>query len=235
MATASEWNELEDYSKEELDEILRHIEELEGEENDESDIDIGGGGEEEVREDEEVSDPEDEVPLLTLQQTWRPATHAPDVKPFEKPVGPSHSLPKAAKPLDYFFLFLPQTFFETASEETNRYARQKIAAKGTPDPLWSETTAEEIRAYLSILIMMGIKKQPRLWCYWSTDMRFNDPWISSVMPKTRFLKLNQYFHLRDTSNAPARDSPQYDPLYKFEIALTLSSPCSSQTSIRAVT
>ena len=214
MATASEWNELEDYSKEEL----------EGEENDESDIDIGGGGEEEVREDEEVSDPEDEVPLLTLQQTWRPATHAPNVKPFEKPVGPSHSLPKAAKPLDYFFLFLPQTFFETASEETNRYARQKIAAKGTPDPLWSETTAEEIRVYLSILIMMGIKKQPRLWCYWSTDMRFNDPWISSVMPKTRFLKLNQYFHLRDTSNAPARDSPQYDPLYKIRNFINLILP-----------
>ena len=39
MATASKWNELEDYSKEELDEILRQIEELEGEENDESDID----------------------------------------------------------------------------------------------------------------------------------------------------------------------------------------------------
>ena len=69
MATASKWNELEDYSKEELDEILRQIEELEGEENDKSDIDIGGGGEEEVRENEEVSNPEDEAPWLTLQQT----------------------------------------------------------------------------------------------------------------------------------------------------------------------
>ena len=47
MVTASEWNEFEDYSKEELDEILQHIEEFEGEGNDESDIDIGGGGDEE--------------------------------------------------------------------------------------------------------------------------------------------------------------------------------------------
>ena len=37
-------------------------------------IDIGGGGVEEVREKEEVSDPENNVPLLTLQLTWRPAT-----------------------------------------------------------------------------------------------------------------------------------------------------------------
>ena len=86
------------------------------------------------------------------------ARDTPHVKLFEKPVGPSHSLPKAAKPLDYFFL--PQTFFETASKETNRYARQKIAAEGTPDPLWTETTAEEIGAYLLILIMMGIKDNP---------------------------------------------------------------------------
>lgn len=86
-------------------------------------------------ENEEASDPEDEVPLLTLQQTWRPAPCAPQVKPFEKPIGPNRSLPRAAKPLDYFFLFLPQTFLKTVSGEANRYARQKIAAKGTPDPL----------------------------------------------------------------------------------------------------
>ena len=137
---------------------MDEIEELEGEENDESDT--GGGGEEEVRENEEVSDQDDPVPLLTLQQTWQPATHAPKAKPFEKPGGWNHTLPKDAKPLDCFFFFLPQTFLETASEETNRYARQKIAAEGTPDPLWTETTAEEIGAYLLILIMMGIKDNP---------------------------------------------------------------------------
>ena len=43
-----------------------------------------------------------------------------------------------------------------------------------------------MRAYLSVLTMMGVKLQPRLWCYWSSDPRFTDPWISKVMPKTRF-------------------------------------------------
>ena len=122
-----------------------------------------------------------------------------------------------------FCLFLPQTFYVTAAEQTNLYARQKIAAKG-PDPLWTETTPEEIRAYLSILIMMGIKHQPHLWCYGSTDPRFTDAWISSVMPKMRFFKLDQYFHLWDMSQTPGHDSPGYDPLYKIRPFIELILP-----------
>ena len=102
----------------------------------------------------------------------------------------------SASVLDFFFLFLPQLFFDLAAAETNRYAMQKAAERGLPDSAWQETTPEEIRAYVAVLIMIGMNQKPRLWCYWSTDLRFNDPWISSVMRKTRFLKLNQYFHLR---------------------------------------
>ena len=50
MATASEWDEIEDYSKEELDEILRTNWRVWGERNDKLDIDLGGGGGEEVKE-----------------------------------------------------------------------------------------------------------------------------------------------------------------------------------------
>ena len=84
MAIASKRDELEDYSKEQLNKTVWQIKELEGEENDKPDIDTGGN--EEVRESEEVSDPENEACLLTLQQTWWPTTHALQVKPFEKPV-----------------------------------------------------------------------------------------------------------------------------------------------------
>ena len=73
-----------------------------------------------------------------------------------------------------------------------------------------------MRAYVAMLIVMGIKKQPRVWMYWSTDPMFNDAWISGVMTKTRFYKLNQYFHLRDTSATPARGHEDYDPLYKVK-------------------
>jgi hypothetical protein len=145
-------------------------------------------------ESEAESDPEDNIPLALLQMTWRSAGLPIAVKEFVLPAGPVHSLPLNAKPLDYFLLFVPQHFFQTAADETNNYAKQKIAARGlVNDPLWTDTTPEEIRAYLSILIMMGIKRLPRIHLYWSTDPRFSGSWISDVMPKTRFLKLNQYF------------------------------------------
>lgn len=83
MATASKWDELEDYSKKQMNKTVRQIEKFDGKENDESAIDNGGGGDEEVRQNDEVFDLEDEVPLLTLQQTWPHVKHAPRMKPTE--------------------------------------------------------------------------------------------------------------------------------------------------------
>ena len=62
-------------------------------------------------------DPEDDVPLAALQLTWRRATRAPAVQPFTEYVGTNHNLPANAKPLDYFFLFLPHSFFVMAAKE----------------------------------------------------------------------------------------------------------------------
>ena len=70
--------------------------------------------------------------------------------------------------------------------------------------------------------MMGINNKPRIWCYWSTDHRFNNPRISGAMSKTRFVKINQYFQIRDTSNKSGRDTPGYDPLYKVRPFLDLA-------------
>ena len=52
----------------------------------------------------------------------------------------------------------------TIAKESNRFANQKIAARGTPDPLWKKTAPAEVRAYLSVLSVMGVKWQPHLWC-----------------------------------------------------------------------
>ena len=58
----------------------------------ESDAEVGNRSDEDM---EEVnSDPEDDVPLASLQTTQRPAT----------PVGLNHNGPDTAKPLDFCFL-----------------------------------------------------------------------------------------------------------------------------------
>ncbi|KAK7505845.1 hypothetical protein BaRGS_00003116 [Batillaria attramentaria] len=116
MATFCSDDDFIDYTAEELDQILKEVEKYEREEADESDVDIA-----DENEDEEgaVSDPEDDIPLACLQATWRPAVNETPVRAFAEPTGPHHNLPETDKPLDYFFLFLPQSFYDTAAEETN--------------------------------------------------------------------------------------------------------------------
>ena len=101
--TANDRDKMEDYTEEDIADILHQVEKSKREELEESDIEVGEDSDGEV---EEHSDPEDDVPLATLRTTWRPATQ-PTVRECVLPTGPTHALPDTAKPLDYLFLFLP--------------------------------------------------------------------------------------------------------------------------------
>ncbi|KAJ8299337.1 LOW QUALITY PROTEIN: hypothetical protein KUTeg_023397 [Tegillarca granosa] len=122
--------------------------------------------------------------LNLIRDEWIRDTRGINIGQFTHQTGPNHCLTLDARPLEYFFLLMPEIFYEVVAHETNLYAEQKIRQNG-PDPRWHLTTPEEIRAYIGINIMFGIKQLPRLWCYWSPDPRFGDTWISKIMPKTR--------------------------------------------------
>ena len=120
---------MDDYTEDELSETAHKIKKYEKGQLEESDIEADEGldGEE-----EEQSDPEDDVPLATLQTTWRPAA-PPTVRAFTEATGPvkSHTS-RECKAFGFFlfFSFLPSRFFffffffffVTTAEETNRYA-----------------------------------------------------------------------------------------------------------------
>ncbi|GFO04588.1 PiggyBac transposable element-derived protein 4-like [Plakobranchus ocellatus] len=131
---------------------------------------------------------------------------------FQQQPGPRHNLDASACPIHFFFLMFPLALFEVFVTETNCYAEQCIAQH--PNSSWYPTWIEEMRAFLAIQIFFGIPPRPRLWMYWSEDPRFHDSYISSIMTIARFKNLSQYFHCRDTSNAPRRDQPAFDPLFK---------------------
>ena len=167
---------------------------------------------------------EDEQDGVRDEETWTPPLTDKDFARHQGNAGANHNLPRNATAVDYLFLFFTADLFKSISEQTNLYAEQRISKlPGGIDKLWKPTTPEEMKAYFAINIMMGIKDLPQIWCYWSEDTRFNDPWISSVMAKTRFLKITQYIHLSDTSNVPAHGSPGYDTLYKVRPLIDLMS------------
>ena len=61
---------------------------------------------------------------------------------------------------------------------------------------------------------MGIKKIPKIDDYWSTNIALGCPFISQIMIRSRFYKINRYLHLMDGNNMPPKGHPNYDPLYK---------------------
>ena len=150
---------------------------------------------------------------------WQAETTPVVITPFTQPTHLNHQLADDANPLAFFHLLWPEN--QKIADETNRYAQQKIAASGHPDPRWHPTTDMEIRAFMSVNIMMGIKRLPAMWCYWSTNPAYGCQWISSTMPQTRYLKLSQYLHIRDNHNMPPRGQPNFDSLYKLRDLLDL--------------
>ena len=152
---------------------------------------------------------------------WQAETTPVVITPFTQPTHLNHQLADDANPLAFFHLLWPENLWQKIADETNRYAQQKIAASGHPDPRWHPTTDMEIRAYMSVNIMMGIKRLPAMWCYWSTNPAYGCQWISSTMPQTRYLKLSQYLHIRDNHNMPPRGQPNFDRLYKLRDLLDL--------------
>ena len=103
---------------------------------------------------------------------------------------------------------------ETIVEQTNKYAREMIAAKPNGDRLWADTNPAEIRAYLGVLILMGIHSLPRDEMYWSSDDRLGVPGINKVMPLKKFKKLSEYVHLCDNDNLPDPADVNRDRLFK---------------------
>ena len=69
-------------------------------------------------------------------------------------------------------LFREENFYRIA-EETNRYARQLNAT--TEDPNWCETKAIEIRAFLGVNILLGIKQLLEIHSYWSKNLLLGVP------------------------------------------------------------
>ena len=136
--------DFEAWNEEELQAIKSEMDKLKEEMDKESEIDISEVSEDEGEE-KNVSDPDDS-PLANLQSKWRTASNTQPflIRPFTRNVGQHHNLPTSASVLDFFFMFLPQLFFDLAAAETNRYAMQKAAERGLPDSAWQETTPEEI-------------------------------------------------------------------------------------------
>ena len=122
-------------------------------------------------------------------------------------------LPPTVTPLDFFSLFVSDDLFKLLSDQTNMYATQRREAAETQDRYWTKTTSK------TCLVFTTSQKLTCTGC-----------WISHVMGKSRYRKINQYFHMNDNSEALLKSHPNYDPLFKVRPLLDLikSESCALQ-------
>lgn len=116
-------------------------------------------------------------------------------------------------PFGVFSLLWTPEWIDKIVFETNLYAQQE-------NKRYVPTTDKEMRAFLGLNLLMGLKRSPSYRDYWSSAPDLNDPFISKVMTVNRFGWLLSHLHLNDNCLQPERDDPTFDKLYKVRPLLS---------------
>ena len=133
--------------------------------------------------------------------------------------GVRHNLAYNASALDFVNLYFDEVFFQDVAMETNRYAAQvrgyAIADDESHKVSWTETSLNEIKAWLGINIATGLRSKSALNDIWSTDPLRHDSALSKIMSRNRYWAISRYFHIVDNSAAVLdSDDPNYDSMFK---------------------
>jgi hypothetical protein len=143
------------------------------------------------------------------EKGWAKTTLNPVLINFDAvQVVPQQPFTPEEGPSDFLGKFLDSTFYEWLVDHTNLYAEQKKTRN------WQQVTAEELRAFVGILIAMGLHAVPSTELFWSTKPLFRVQHIADIMPIKRFKKIREVLHANDNSKTPRRDDTKYDKLYK---------------------
>ncbi|XP_023311304.1 piggyBac transposable element-derived protein 3-like [Anoplophora glabripennis] len=119
-------------------------------------------------------------------------------------------------PTDVFLHLFPEDLITHITFQINLYAFQRHGEGRNFKP----TTAKEIKIFLGVNLLMGLKKLPSFKDYWSSQEEMRDPFISSVISRDRFAWLLSNIHLNDNAVQPQKGEQNYDKLYKVRPLLS---------------
>lgn len=98
----------------------------------------------------------------------------PWMQDFNGAVGP-HNVPNDISEVGLFQLFITDDMLNLFVTETNRYADQVSAREGdnagphSRVKLWKPVTFDEMKAFIAVLLLLGLNKRSSYDLYWSTD------------------------------------------------------------------
>ena len=99
-----------------------------------------------------------------------------------------------------FQLYFTDELIQNFVDETNRYARTKIAALGVLKPRsiwrkWSDVTMMEMKCYIGIILKMSITSACDMKDYFSTRWDNYIPFFTDVIRRDRFLMIHWMLHV----------------------------------------
>ena len=154
------------------------------------------------------------IPPSTWSENFTPLNIGPFIPTTH---GLVHEITASTTALDVFKQIFDFSLFDKIAEETNLYAAQK--QQNNPDPTWTPTNSEDIKAFIGIHIIMGLANYPRYHLYWSQDDYFTNYGIKNTMPRRRFQALERYLHINNITKIPKKGEPDFDPLYHVRLII----------------
>ncbi|GBN69954.1 PiggyBac transposable element-derived protein 4 [Araneus ventricosus] len=150
-----------------------------------------------------------DVSVLTPAQPKFPFTGNPGIKV---------SLRQSDNPLDYFCLFFDDEVISFIAKETNSFAEEHFSnlelIPSTRALQWKDVTSEELKRFISLLILQGIVQKPTEKWFWSKRPILCTPFFGNVMNEKRYSLIMKFLHFQ-SSNDSEDESPSNNKLKKI--------------------
>ena len=132
--------------------------------------------------------------------------------PFCAKPGPTIPLPTDASPLAYLFLFLTDTIWGYLVASINAYATQRL---GRMPPRrrsifrgWRDVTLPEVKAFVGVILEMGLIQLSDIKEYWSTHETVNIPFFRRIFSRDRFMQIFWMLHVGEIDGSSRRSKIQ---------------------------
>ena len=145
------------------------------------------------------TDSDDGVPNVAgIWTTILGADVPPAEFPFTANAGPIHAPMASARPIEYVKMFFTMHFMNAIATQTNLYAQQWVDSHAnflrvhtrSRVHQWIKlggTSADELYAFLAIIVNMGLNRKPNIEAYWESSRSSQKmPWFPEHMSRDRF-------------------------------------------------
>ena len=164
--------------------------------------------------DPDVSSGEDsDQPTISVPRWIQPADGSTLKKISKPPTKNRKAIPHVRTLYGYFSLFVTDKILLMIVEETNRNAQQYMSShrirKHSRLSKSKDTSTEEIKKFLYLVMYMGLVKYPGVSGYWSRDPMFANQFCSKVISRNRFQLLLRFLLFEDNNNPKSENEKFY--------------------------